>query len=115
MIENMSKLWQGLRRTQPSEMPINPTDLNERVRAAYSLLCDANRRAIQVPADVISVITEARRIDSSDWTTDFEARFWNAYGLLSSSIHSAERARTLYKTIFYFALAFLLLFQFFNL
>ena len=115
MIENMSKLWQGLWRTQPSETPTNPTNLSERVRAAYSLLCDANRRAIQVPADVVSVITEARRIDSADWTADFEAKFWNAYGLLSSSIHPAARARMLYKTIFYFALLFLLLFQLFNL
>src|SRR4051812_28652794 len=114
MMENISKIRQRFWRTQSSETLTNSTDLNKRVRAAYSLLGDANRRAIQVPADIVSVITEARRMDSLNWTVDFEAKFWNAYGLLSSCIGPAERARMLYRTVFYIALASLLLFQFFN-
>jgi hypothetical protein len=93
----------------------DPEDLAKHVRAAYALLCDANKRAIQVPADVVAVITEARKGNARDFSSDFEAKFWNAYGLLSSSIRPAERARRFYRNVFYVVLAFLLLFQFFYL
>jgi hypothetical protein len=89
-----------------------PDDMRQHVRAAYALLCEANKKAIQVPADVVNVITTARKADTAELPADLEARFWNAYGLLSSSIKPAERARTLYRWVFYVVLFFLLLFQF---
>lgn len=86
-----------------------------RVREAYALLCDANRRAIQIPPDIVDVITQAGRINGATLPDDLEARFWNAYGLLSSSVEPAQRARTFYRNIFYVVLAVLLLGQFFYL
>ncbi|HEX8165813.1 MAG TPA: hypothetical protein VF601_08500 [Beijerinckiaceae bacterium] len=90
----------------------SPEDMRQHVRAAYGLLCAANRRGIQVPADVVAVITAARKADSAQLPDDLEARFWNAYGLLSSSIGPAARARTTYTAIFYVVLAVLLFAQF---
>jgi hypothetical protein len=93
-------------------VPAPPDDMREHVRAAYAMLCDANKRAIQVPADVVTVITTARKAASAELPPDLEARFWNAYGLLSSSIKPAEHARRFYRWVFYCVLASLLLFQF---
>ncbi|HEX8663774.1 MAG TPA: hypothetical protein VF744_07060 [Beijerinckiaceae bacterium] len=89
-----------------------PEDMRQHVRAAYALLCAANRRGIQVPADVVAVVTAARKADSAELPDDLEARFWNAYGLLASSIGPAARARTTYTLIFYGVLAVLLFAQF---
>ena len=93
----------------------DPFDMRQHIRDAYELLRDANKKAIQVPADVVNVITAARKAANAQLPEDLEARFWNAYGLLSSSIRPAERARTLYRTIFYVVLAVLLCGQFFFL
>jgi hypothetical protein len=92
----------------------DPFDLPHHVRAAYALLADANKRAIQIPADVVDVITQARRAQGQ-LPEGLEARFWNAYGLLSSSIQPAAKARNLYRNIFYVVLLVLLFAQFFFL
>jgi len=92
----------------------DPFDLPHHVRAAYALLADANKRAIQIPADVVDVITQARR-SGGQLPEGLEARFWNAYGLLSSSIRPAAKARNLYRNIFYIVLLVLLFAQFFFL
>jgi hypothetical protein len=100
----------------PSEAtPVNPENITQHVRNAYALLCDANRRAIQVPADVVAAILEARNAGEKGLNYDAEVRFWNAYGLLRSSIRPAESARRLYRNVFYIALALLLFGQFFYL
>jgi hypothetical protein len=87
-------------------------DMRRHVRAAYAHLCAANERGIQVPADVVAVVTAARKADAAELPDGLEARFWNAYGLLSSSIGPAARARRFYRWVFYLVLACLLLFQF---
>jgi|RhiMetdeSRZDD1v2_1073273.scaffolds.fasta_scaffold114644_2 hypothetical protein len=94
----------------------NPEDVEEHVQDAYKLLCEANQRGIQVPSDVVSTITQARTA-ARGGTLDgeIETKFWNAYGLLSSSIKPAERARRIYKKTFYCVLGALLLGQFFYL
>jgi hypothetical protein len=92
--------------------PGAPHDMRQHVRAAYALLCEANKKAIQVPADVVAAITAARKMDAPELPDELEARFWNAYGLLASSIGPAEKARRLYRWVFYCVLALLLLFQF---
>jgi hypothetical protein len=100
-----------------NEAPVpeaDPVDLPHYVRAAYALLADANKRAIQIPADVVDVITQARRAQGQ-LPDGLEARFWNAYGLLSSSIQPAAKARNLYRNIFYIVLLALLFAQFFFL
>src|SRR5665213_1504720 len=84
-------------------------DMAHHIRAAYALLCDANKRAIQVPPDVVMIITEARKyIGQKELPNDLEQKFWNVYGLLSSSIRPTESARKLYRNIFYGVLAVLL-------
>src|SRR3569832_2493072 len=91
-------------------------DISHHIREAYSLLCDANRRAIQVPPEVVSVVTEARHyIGAAELPPALEPQFWNAYGLLSSSIQPAESARQAYKKVFYITLVALLAGQLFYL
>ena len=46
---------------------------------------------------------------------DLETRFWNAYGILRSTIEPATRARRLYRCVFYASLALMLLCQFYFL
>ena len=78
-----------------NEAPVaetDPFDVQGNVRAAYALLADANKKAIQIPAEVVDVITQARRA-GAQLPDDLEARFWNAYGLLSSSIQPHRRSR----------------------
>jgi hypothetical protein len=96
----------------PSPEADDPEDMRRHVRAAYALLWAANRKGIQVPADVVAAITAARKADAAELPDDLEARFWNAYGLLASSIGPAARARTVYTAIFYVVLAVLLFAQF---
>src|SRR5262249_47217908 len=63
-----------------------------------------------------STITQARSAARGGTLEGaIETKFWNAYGLLSSSIKPAERARRLYKKTFYCVLGTLLLGQFFYL
>jgi hypothetical protein len=100
--------------TEPPAPEADPFDVPRHVRAAYALLADANKRAIQIPADVVDVITQARRA-GGQLPEGLEARFWNAYGLLSSSIQPAAKARNLYRNIFYGVLVVLLFAQFFFL
>jgi hypothetical protein len=103
-------------RPRETERPmVDPTDIRTHVMHAYKLLCDANRKAIQVPADVVNVITAARRVTDGRLSEEHEAKFWNAFGLLSSSIRPAEKARRLYRFIFYVVLVSLLFGQFFFL
>jgi hypothetical protein len=91
-------------------------DIAHHIRAAYALLCDANKRAIQVPPDVVTIVTQARGyIKAGELPPELEQRFWNAYGLLSSSIQPAETARQFYKRVFYITLAALLIGQLFYL
>ena len=100
-----------------NEAPVaeaDPFDVQGNVRAAYALLADANKKAIQIPAEVVDVITQARRA-GAQLPDDLEAKFWNAYGLLSSSIQPAAKARNLYRNIFYVVLLVLLFAQFFFL
>jgi hypothetical protein len=94
----------------------HPDDVGKHVLDAYALLCNANRRGIQVPSDVVSTITQARAAAHAGTLEGvLETRFWKAYGLLSSSIEPAERARRTYKLTFYGVLVALLLGQFFYL
>jgi hypothetical protein len=100
-------------KTSPAE---NPEDLGNHVLHAYELLHNANRRGIQVPSEVVSTITQARTAAKAGTLEgELETRFWNAYGLLSSSIEPAESARQIYKLVFYCVLFVLLLGQFFYL
>jgi hypothetical protein len=55
-----------------------------------------------VPSEVVSTITQARTAAKAGTLEgELETRFWNAYGLLSSSIEPAESARQIYKLVFY--------------
>lgn len=92
-----------------------PCDTACQADRAYGLLCSATQRGIQVPADVVTAISEARQAGNGPMDIGQETRFWNAYGLLSSSIQPAEKARRTYKLVFYAVLAFLLSFQFYYL
>jgi len=67
----------------------HPEDVGTHVLDAYALLCNANRRGIQVPSDVVSTITQARAAAKAGTLEgELETKFWNAYGLLSSSIEA---------------------------
>jgi hypothetical protein len=101
-------------RSEPQPVEADPFDMAHNVRAAYALLADANKKAIQIPADVVDVITQARKA-GGQLSNGLEAKFWNAYGLLSSSIRPAAKARNLYRNIFYIVLLVLLFAQFFFL
>ena len=97
-------------------------DIRNHVRDAYDLLSDANQKGVQIPSDLIDVITEAREActqargaSNFELPRDLEVRFWNAYGLLSSSIRPAERARRIYRNVFYVVIVVLLGSQFFFL
>ncbi|MDO8876296.1 MAG: hypothetical protein Q8M24_14975 [Pseudolabrys sp.] len=106
----------GWRRRARADEDGGELDLSHHIRAAYVLLCDANKRAIQIPPDVVTILTQARRhIGAGELPAELEQRFWNAYGLLSSSIQPAEQARQSYKRIFYLTLAALLVGQLFYL
>lgn len=94
---------------------VAPVDLKQTIQHAYVLLCDAHKRGIQIPTEIVTVITSARSSAGSDLTPELETKFWNAYGLLSSSIQPAAKARTSYRNIFYVVLAVLLLSQLFYL
>src|SRR6266700_3345910 len=93
---------------------VDPFDMPRNVRCAYALLADANKKAIQIPPDIIDIITQARKA-RGQLPDGLEAKFWNAYGLLSSSIRPAAKARNLYRNIFYIVLLVLLFAQFFFL
>jgi len=97
---------------EPKVPAADPFEMSNNVRAAYALLADANKKAIQVPPEVVKVITEARKV-KGQFPDELEAKFWNAYGLLSSSIRPAAQARNLYRNIFYIVLLLLLFAQFF--
>jgi hypothetical protein len=87
--------------------------LADNIRRAYSMLVFANRHDITVPADVVAAVTGARQLAAgSDVIADHdaEAKFWNAYGLLSS-IEPAYLARVHYKRTFYIWLGVMLVFQ----
>ena len=110
----ISKVKDSFGRNEAPIPEADPFDMPRHVRSAYALLADANKRAIQIPADVVDVITQARRAQGQ-LPDGLEARFWNAYGLLSSSIQPAAKARNLYRNIFYIVLLVLLFAQFFFL
>src|SRR5882762_4171939 len=62
----------------------HPEDVGTHVLDAYALLCNANRRGIQVPSDVVSTITQARAAAKAGTLEgELETKFWNAYGLRS--------------------------------
>lgn len=108
-------MWSSFNGVQ-SPSKDHPEDVGKHVFDAYALLCNANRRGIQVPSDVVSTITQARAAAKAGALEGvLETKFWNAYGLLSSSIEPAERARRTYKITFYGVLMALLLGQFFYL
>jgi len=108
-------MWSPFNNSQPLRK-VHPDDVGTHVLDAYVLLCNANRRGIQVPSDVVSTLTQARAAAHAGMLEGaLETKFWNAYGLLSSSIEPAERARRTYKITFYGVLAALLLGQFFFL
>ena len=88
-------------------------DISPFIHSAYSLLLDSNKKAIQVPPEVMSAITDAHEIGGPQLPKEAENRFWKAYGLLNNSIRPAERACTIYRSIFYVVLFVLLVGQFF--
>lgn len=101
----------------PKAIPSALDGLHDDVRHAYELLSFANRANILVPSDVVAAVTGVRqRVDPDESVResaadrDAEAKFWNAYGLLSS-IKPAYVARCRYKSWFYVWLAVLLVFQ----
>src|SRR4029434_7228360 len=108
-------MWSPIHSSQPLR-EVHPDNVGTHVLDAYVLLCKANRRGIQVPSDVVSTLTQARAAAHAGTLEGaLETKFWNAYGLLSSSIEPAERARRTYKITFYGVLAALLVGQFFFL
>ena len=110
----MANIKNFFSRDEAPVVEADPFDIQGNVRAAYALLADANKKAIQIPADVVDVITQARKA-GAQLPDGLESRFWNAYGLLSSSIRPAAKARSLYRNIFYIVLLVLLFAQFFFL
>jgi hypothetical protein len=112
-MEFLARLFK--KKNDEREVEFDPLDMRGHVQAAYQLLYNANKKAVQVPADVVHIITEARKAGGRELPDGLEAQFWNAYGLLSSSIGPAERARKVYRNWFYGVLAFLLVGQFFYL
>jgi hypothetical protein len=108
-------MWSLFKRPKISSRP-NPEDLGTHVKKAYILLSRANERAIQVPSEVVSTITNARAaVKNGELDGELETKFWNAYGLLNSSIEPAESARRIYRAVFYCVLSVLLVSQFFYL
>ena len=69
------------------------------------------------PRQVLAPVIEADRLCSAGQAIplDLETRFWNAYGILRSTIEPATRARRLYRCVFYASLALMLLCQFYFL
>ena len=106
---------------QPDPQQHVPGDCDARMqdhlREARKLLCLANRRGVRIPDDVLAAVIEADRTCAADGTIpiDLETRFWNAYGILRSTIEPATRARRLYRCAFYASLALMLLCQFYFL
>jgi hypothetical protein len=89
------------------------THIDQEVSHAYALLCDAEKKSIRVPNDVVLAITGAHTSTSRTGrfsNCDSETRFWNAYGLLSS-IGPTDEATSHYKFGFYMLLVLLLCFQ----
>lgn len=107
----------------PKPRPENtvPGDCNAQMHdhlvEARKLLCLANRRGVRIPNDVLAAVIEADRTCEANGTLplDLETRFWNAYGILRSTIEPATRARRLYRCAFYASLALMLLCQFYFL
>ncbi len=91
--------------------------MHDHLREARKLLCLANRRGVRIPDDVLAAVIEADRICAAEGTIplELETRFWNAYGILRSTIEPATRARRLYRCAFYASLALMLLCQFYFL
>ncbi|MEA2990545.1 MAG: hypothetical protein QOG83_3256 [Alphaproteobacteria bacterium] len=120
-------VMQFFRRSGPGPSEYSPVDLDQHIVAAYKLLSDATKSAIQIPSNIVDVIVKARtaaeaRKSQDSYThsspllaADLEVDFWNAYGLLNSSIRPAEGARRRYRQIFYVVLVVLLAGQFFFL
>ena len=46
-------------------LPTDPQDMRQHIRDAYALLLAANKKAIQMPPDIIRVITAARKANSA--------------------------------------------------
>lgn len=65
---------------------------------------------LPIPPRVIEAIIEARKQyqESGSLSAERETAFWNAYGLLRSSIEPSTRARRRYRWVFYCALVLLL-------
>jgi hypothetical protein len=107
-------MWSPFTSTKTSHND-HPTDVGRHVLDAYALLCNAHRRGIQVPSDVVSTLHRpALPRKPARAKRPLETKCWNAYGLLSS-IEPDERARRTYKLTFYGVLVTLLLGQFFYL
>jgi hypothetical protein len=87
--------------------------VNDHLAKARNLVCLANRKGLHVDQDVVGVVVQADRACAERGQIDFdlETRFWRAYATLRQTIPSAARARTWYRTVFYLALAVMLLFQ----
>ncbi len=91
--------------------------MDEQVAQARGLLCLANRRGVRIPEPVLAPVIEVDRLCSAGQAIplDLETRFWNAYGILRSTIEPATRARLLYRCVFYASLALMLVCQFYFL
>jgi hypothetical protein len=86
--------------------------MKQYVTHAYEILRETNRRGVQIPEEVIRTITQARAALPNQLDDEFEAKFWSAYGVLTSSIGPAESARKWYTVIFYVILVVVLFAQF---
>jgi hypothetical protein len=92
-------------------------NIDREVRSAYRLLRDAEKQSIHVPKDVVTAITDAHISNSETGKfrdRESEARFWNAYGLLSS-IKPADDATAHYKYGLYTLIILLICFQLYYL
>jgi hypothetical protein len=111
VVSRIKGFFRAREATEPP--PTDPQDMRQHIRDAYALLVAANKNSVQVPPDIITVITAARKANSAELPDGLEAEFWNTYGLLNSSIHPAQRARRFYRNVFYVVLVALLLSQFY--
>ena len=92
----LNKIREFFGRGETPPEQADPFDMPHHVRAAYAPLADANKKAIQIPADVVDVITKARAAPKASFLTIWRLAFECSYGLLSSSIQpAATRAEPL--------------------
>jgi hypothetical protein len=88
----------------------DPDDIHTQIADARRLLYEANRKGIRVPSEVISVVFAASE-EQAHLDPALKTRFWNAYSVLQNVTEPSDRARRLYRIVFYITLVLLLVTQ----